>query len=402
MAFEFKFPDVGEGIHEGKIISFLVKEGDFVKLDQPLIKIETDKAVVDLPSPREGKIVKIHFKDGDIITVGQTLFTIEVSGEDKKAEPAVIVKTEEARIFPMQKTKGEAENKSLATPRIRALARKLGVDISTISGTGPHERITDDDIEKASKKKQEGFSSKAVSPTVEQAEMEERIKITMLRKRIVENMTKSNQIIPHVTHVDEADVSNLWERYSYLKESLSKQNINLTILPFFIKAICLTLKEHPLLNSSFDEENGEIILKHYYNIGIAVDTPDGLIVPVLKYAERKNIVQIAEEISDLSKKARERTISLEEIRNGTFTITNLGTFGGLFATPIILHPQAAILGMNAINERAVVRDGKIVIRKMINIGVSFDHRIIDGAEAARFMKALILLIENPDLIFVRL
>ncbi|HPR64112.1 MAG TPA: dihydrolipoamide acetyltransferase family protein [Thermoanaerobaculia bacterium] len=445
MAFEFKFPDVGEGIHEGKILEWLIQEGNKVEEDQNIMKVETDKAVVDLPSPVSGTVLKIHASAGDIIHVGDVILTVGEPGEtvkestapskspepskpETRPEPSSEKLEDKKASSPPLQTKPQfhsspsADFRPLATPHTRALARKLGVDLSRIQGSGKGGRITDEDVEQAAARPHlmaplpastgEGASqtrTQSDSPrfsgttsSTEEGEVE-RVPLSHLRKVIASAMTVSRHTSAHVTHVDEADVTSLLEIYGDIKARQEELGgVRMTLMPFFIKAAVAALRKHPLLNASFDEEAGEIVLKKYFNIGMAVDTPEGLIVPVVKNAESKNLLQLAEEVQSLALRARERRLSLNEIQGGTFTLTNIGPIGGLFATPIIHQPELAIVGLHTIQERPVVRKGEIVIRKMMHTSVSFDHRIIDGAEAARFMTDFVSLLSHPGMLMVRL
>jgi pyruvate dehydrogenase E2 component (dihydrolipoamide acetyltransferase) len=424
MAFEFKFPDVGEGIHEGKIVQWLVKTGDAVKVDQPLVKVETDKAVVELPSPRAGTVLEIRAAQGAVIHVGNIIVVIGEAGE-KSAMPlpaaAKAAPTDGIVSAPQAISAGVPAGKALrplATPHTRTLARKLGVDLAALAGSGKNGRITDEDVERAAStaSRQTGMSAPPQSPTPEAqapspaGEMAitdsgpvERLPVTHLRKVIADNMALSKHTAAHVTHVDETDVTDLLALYKKAKAEVETGGgTKLTLLPFFLKAIVAALKGHPLLNASYDEAKGEIVLKRYYNIGIAVDAPDGLMVPVLRDVDKKGIVEMAAELQDLSQRARERRLTLDELRHGSFTVTNIGPIGGLFATPIIRQPELAIVGLHTIQERPAVVDGAVVPRMKMYLSISFDHRIIDGAEAARFMTDLVKLISNPALLLARL
>ncbi len=412
MAFEFKFPDVGEGIHEGEIVKWLVKEGDSVKEDQPLLEVQTDKAIVQIPSPKTGTILKINFKTGNTVKVGEVLIVIGVKGEQNSKTKgfAVVGKLEEAKdeeALPKQTFRKFEQNKNtgkvLATPKVRALAKRLGVDINLIKGTGKNGIIFDDDIINFSKKP---LSEKVLPKTDKQGikitkkydfyGYVDRVPLKGLRKIIAENMVKSITKAVHVTHMDFADVTYLTGIREREKIKLQKNGIKLTYLPFIIKAAISALKEHPYLNSTLDEENQEIILKKYYNIGIAVDTEDGLIVPVIKRAETKEISELAKDISNLSNLAKERKIDLSDLKGGTFTITNIGSIGGTYATPIINYPESAILALGRIQDNALVINNKIQIRKILPFSLSFDHRILDGAEAAKFANKVKSLLEDPD------
>ncbi|MDX2435420.1 MAG: dihydrolipoamide acetyltransferase family protein [Acidobacteriota bacterium] len=414
MAFVFNFPDVGEGIHEGQVVEWLVSEGEVVAVDQPLLKVETDKAVVELPSPRAGTILKLHADADAAIFVGDPLVTIGEAGEDAGVEPAGDAEpAPEAPSAPPVEAEAPAPavaaRRPLATPRTRALARKLGVDLASVQGTGSGGRITDEDVQQA---KDGGGSAPArtaaaappagVSASTVDGEVE-RVPITHLRKVIANAMRYSKQHSAHVTHVDEADVTDLMDHYRRAKPVIEERTgVKFTVLPFFIKALVATLKKYPIFNASVDEEQQEILFKKYYNIGIAVDTPEGLIVPVIRDADRKDMVDIAAEVADKAQRARERQLTLDELKGGTCTITNIGPLGGVFATPIINQPELAIIGLHAIKERPEVVDGEIAIRKMMYLSISFDHRYVDGAEAARFMSDLVRLVSQPMLLMARL
>ncbi len=421
MAFVFNFPDVGEGIHEGTVVEWLVAEGDVVAEDQPLLKVETDKAVVELPSPSGGTVIKIHFSVGDLIHVGDALIVIGEAGEsvpDSSADTTGSLKVSQSASAPVVEDAGQPVTsvalglrRPIATPKTRALARSLGVDLSQVTGTGAGGRISDQDVESASR----GEVS-AAAPAAVQVEVDvpsnvtitadgpvERIALTHLRKVIAGAMRSSKQISAHVTHVEEADATALMAAYRDLKPQIEAEHgIKFSVLPFFIKALVECLKDFPIFNASVDEEAGEVVLKKYYNIGIAVDTPQGLIVPVIKDADSKDMVQLAREVADLAGRARERRLGLGELRGGSCTITNIGPLGGVFATPIINQPELAILGLHKIEQRPVVREGQIVIRDMMYLSISFDHRWIDGAQGARFMTAFSRLISNPNLLMARL
>ena len=525
MALDFKFPDVGEGIHEGRLVEWLVAEGDPVTVDQPFVKVETDKAVVDLPAPVAGTMLKHHFPAGEIIRVGQVLASfggsselrVESSEPGQEAVQSSKYKVQSGELGALQpetrdskletpKAAGspqplatnpssefgvrspESGQKAVpgskfqvpggepgahklespapqletrnskpetaapaarppATPHTRALARKLGVDLAQVSATGPRGRITDEDVEKAAVSFQpsavsrssefgvrssetgqkpvpsskfqvpsgepgapqpETRNSKLETPlrpipsyasSSDEAEAVERVPISYLRKRIAEHMTASKTTSAHVTHVDEADVTELFAMYKQAKEEVrSAYGLNLTILPFFMKAIVAALREHPLFNASYDADKGELLMKKFYHIGIAVDTPEGLIVPVVKHVEHKNMLTLASELQTLGDKARSRALSLDELKGATITITNIGPIGGLFATPIINQPNLAIIALGVVKDRPVVHEGAIAIRKMIYFSVSFDHRIIDGAAAARFVNALVGIVSRPGLL----
>ncbi len=421
MAFVFNFPDVGEGIHEGTVVEWLVAEGDTVTEDQPLLKVETDKAVVELPSPKGGTILKIHFAAGDLIHVGDALVAIgeagesvPESGEGQTVQPLASESVTAPAVHDSSRsaTAGAVgHRRPLATPKTRALARQLNVELSRVVGSGSGGRITDEDVERASRGEVASVPSPAPSVladvpanvTITADGPVERVALTHLRKIIAGAMRSSKQISAHVTHVEEADATALMAAYRDLKPQIeAKHGVKFSVLPFFVKALVETLKDFPIFNASVDEEAGELVLKKYYNIGIAVDTPQGLIVPVIKDADSKDMIQLAREVADLAGRARERKLGLEEMRGGSCTITNIGPLGGVFATPIINQPELAILGLHKIEQRPVVREGQIVIRDMMYLSISFDHRWIDGAQGARFMTAFARLISNPNLLLARL
>ena len=413
MAFVFNFPDVGEGIHEGRVVEWLVAEGDTVAEDQAMLKVETDKAVVELPSPHTGTVLRLHVAADAAIFVGDALVTIGSPDEElpeDKASPAE-ASTSSASV-PVQVDVGApagpavAARRPLATPRTRALARKLAVDLSQIVGSGSGGRITDEDVQRAA----DGGGVAPTAPTVPAgivaatADGEvERVPISHLRKMIANAMRASKHNAAHVTHVDEADVTDLVAHYRRAKPVIEERTgVRFTLLPLFIKALVSTLEKYPIFNASVDEEKQEILFKKYYNIGVAVDTPEGLIVPVIRDADRKDLMELAAEVADKAERARSRELTLDEIRGGSCTLTNIGPLGGVFATPIINQPELAIVGLHAIKERPEVVNGEIAIRKMMYLSISFDHRYIDGAEAARFMSDMVRLVSEPMVLMARL
>jgi len=413
MAFVFSFPDVGEGIHEGRVVEWLVAEGDTVTEDQPLLKVETDKAVVELPSPHSGTVLKLHAAADAPIFVGDALISIGEAGEEPPAdaEPEAREAAAVTEAAPAAAPEPSAPaRRPLATPRTRVLARKLGIDLERVQGSGSGGRITDQDVERAAQGGAQAPTATAAStappPTVVEATVEgevERVPLTHLRKVIANAMHASVHTSAHVTHVDEADVTDLMAHYRRAKAVIEERSgVRFTLLPFFIKAMVAALKMHPAFNASVDEERQEMVLKKYYNIGIAVDTPQGLIVPVIRDADRKDMVELAAEVADKAERARERQLSLDELKGGSCTITNIGPLGGVFATPIINQPELAIVGLHAIKERPEVVDGEIKIRKMMYLSVSFDHRYIDGAQGARFMSDMVRLISEPMQLMARL
>jgi pyruvate dehydrogenase E2 component (dihydrolipoamide acetyltransferase) len=411
MAFEFRLPDIGEGVAEGEVVKWLVKEGADVKENQPLVEIMTDKVNVEIPSPRKGTILKLMAKEGGTIKVGEVLLVIGEKGEQGSPPTAVPPTTTTAKSPTVVPAKAaptpspapvavtsKKPREILATPATRKLARDMGVDLATVQGTGPGGRITDEDVRLF---KDVGRSAAAAAITVTGPRgVEERVPIRGIRRKVAEHMVKSRDSTAQVTHVDEVDMTEVAHLREKAKASAEKQGIKLTYLPFIIKALVLALKKYPYLNASLDDEKQEIVLKKYYNIGIATDTEQGLVVPVVRAAEHKSITQLAEEISRLSERTRAGQLTLDEIQGSTFTVTNVGGIGGVFATPIINYPEVAILGVHKITKRPVVKDNQIVIRDMTYLSVSFDHRVLDGAMAAQFMNAIKQYLEDPKLLLL--
>lgn len=388
MPFDFVLPDLGEGITEGEVRKWLVKEGDAIEEHQTILEIETDKAIVEVPSPKKGMVLKINKDIGDMAKVGEILMSIAEVGEIVEEKPKPEERPKSVSVVGVLP---EEEEEVLATPAVRALAKELGVKIETIKGSGPGGSITKEDVIEASEK---------AKKTEDQYGVIERIPIRGLRRTIAKNLIASQKTTAFVTGMDEADITELWNLREREKKALLDKGIHLTFLPFFIKAVHHALAEHPLLNASVDEEKEEIIIKKYYNMGIAVDTPDGLMVLVIKDVDKKTILELAKEIQDLSQKARDRKIKLEEMKGSTFTITNYGHFGGTFATPIINYPDVAILGAGKISEKPWVKDGQIVIRKILPLSLTFDHRVTDGVDSAKFLSKVIQYLEDPALLFI--
>jgi pyruvate dehydrogenase E2 component (dihydrolipoamide acetyltransferase) len=385
MPYEFLLPDLGEGITEGEVRKWLVKEGESVKEHQTVLEVETDKAVVEVPSPRKGRVLEIKKGEGEIVKVGEVLMTIAGEGETEKVLPE-----ERPRSVSVVGVLPEGEE-VLATPAVRALAKERGVKLEGLRGSGPGGSITGDDVMKASG--QFRMAEEQYGPV-------ERVPLRGLRRTIAKNLILSQKTTAFVTGMDEADITELWDLREREKGLLLEKGIHLTFMPFFIKAVCHALSEHPLLNASVDEEMEEVVIRKYYHIGVAVDTPEGLMVPVIKDVMRKTIIELAAEIQEISRKARERKIRLDEMKGSTFTITNYGHSGGTFATPIINYPEAAILGTGKITDKPWVKEGKIVIRKILPLSFTFDHRVTDGVDAATFLTKVTRYIEDPALLFI--
>ncbi|MFB5189327.1 dihydrolipoamide acetyltransferase family protein [Alicyclobacillus fastidiosus] len=440
--FEYKLADIGEGMHEGEIVRWLVKEGDDVLVDDPIVEVQTDKVTAELPAPVTGKIHHILAKEGAMVPVGSTLVIIadaqarpapqlpagpsEAMLHDDSAQPDLPVAPKPDGVVAERFTSGDRGHtaplakRALATPHIRYLARQMNIDIEQVEGTGRGGRVTEEDLRRfrddllemssgsvTDEKVGEALTKtpeRAASPdaTAHQNGRVERVALKGIRKRIADHMVKSVSTIPHVTSVDELEMDSLHGLRERLKTVAQARGVKLTFLPFFVKAIVIALREFPIMNASLDDETGDILLKHYYHIGIATDTDDGLIVPVIKDADQLTVFQLAQEIASLAMAARTGKLRLDQVTGGTFTISNVGSIGGLYATPIINHPEAAILGIHKMEPRSVVRDGVSVIRTMMNISLSFDHRLIDGATAVRFTNRIRSLLEDPDQLFLEM
>ena len=397
---EFKFPDVGEGIHEGKIVKWYVKEGEPVKVDQKIVDVETDKAVVELPSPAAGRIGKINFHEGTEVKVGEILVTIDdglgPAHEPVKPAPAP---APEKKLVPPAAAPISQSGPALAAPSTRRLAREMGLDIASIAGTGPGGRVVDEDVKKAAKGPQPAAAeTKAMPPQILASDA--RIPLSGMRKTIAERMAYSKMHIPHACGMDLVDVTELVALHDREKPAMQSRGVKLTYLPFIIKACTIALRKYPSFNAHFDNERNELIAKKDINIGIAVDTPDGLMVVVIKEADKKPIAEIAAEIEKLAADARARKARLEDIRGSTFTITNVGSIGGMFSTPIINPPEVAIMGIHRIKDMAWVVDNQIRIRKIMGVSVCFDHRVVDGAIATEFSNLIKQHLEDPALLLM--
>jgi pyruvate dehydrogenase E2 component (dihydrolipoamide acetyltransferase) len=388
---EFHLPDVGEGISEAEIVRWLIAEGSTVTEDQDIVEIETDKAIVALPSPHAGKIIKLHRKQGDLTKVGEILVTIETDEAGQPEPPAP--QTDRGTVVG---SLGDDEMIELpapvkAMPAVRALAKKLGVDLTKIRGTGGEGKITREDVERAVQNLplETVYDADASGPI-------ERVPLRGLRRTIAKRMHAARQRVSDVTIWEDADIADLDRIRSKEKEIAAQEGIKLTYLPYVIQATLDALKAHPYLNATLDDEGEEILLKKFYNVGIAVDTADGLIVFAIKRADQKSLLDLAQEISTLAEKARTRRLDLSELRGSTFTITNYGVIGATYGTPIINYPEVGILGIGRIQDRPVVDDGGIAIHKIMPLSLVFDHRVVDGVEAARFLNVIIERLENPQ------
>lgn len=401
---EFKLPDIGEGVAEGEIVTWLVKAGDPIKEDQPFVEVMTDKATVQLPSPVAGTVKELRFKEGAVVKVGAVIAVFDAAGTAKaapapKAEPAkAAASVPAARITTAPAAPAPTSDKVLAAPATRRRAREAGIDLAQVRGTGPHGRVTNADLEAALGGNGGRVQAPAHRPTptpLPTGPREERIPLKGLRRRIAEQMRKSKDTAAHFTYVEECDMTEIVELREAAKEQAQTRGAKLTYLPFIIKALIPALREFPYVNSALDDASGEIVLKRYYHIGIAVDTKDGLMVVNVRDADRLSLWELAKEIERLAAAARAGKATREELTGSTFTITSTGNVGGLLATPIINHPEVAILGVHQIKAKPAVHDGHISVRKIANFSMSFDHRVVDGAMGANFLKRVLDTLEDP-------
>jgi pyruvate dehydrogenase E2 component (dihydrolipoamide acetyltransferase) len=416
MAFEFKLPDIGEGVHEGEIVRWLVEPGQPVEEDQALVEVMTDKVTAEIPSPVSGTLIERRGGAGDVVRVGSVIAVLDETGVDMGATGG----TGESRDVGASKEDAEQEGRAagpttaqavregaappdrvLAAPATRRLAREMGVDLSVLTGSGPRGRVTPADVRAGVREFQP-----ASLPAVPVAGIngfrtlgERREPFTPLRRKIAERLVKSKQTAPHFAYVEEVDVTRLVALKDELLPDAEAMGLKLTYLPFIIKAVVAGLRKHPILNAQLDEERQEIVYRNDCHIGVAVSIDQGLVVPVIRHAGQKSLSTLAREIAELADKARHGKLSPEEMQGGTFTVSNIGSIGGLFGIPIINYPEVAILGVNKVEKRPVVRtiDGedRVVIRDMLNLSISGDHRVVDGVETALFIREVAARLENP-------
>ncbi|MBZ4400942.1 dihydrolipoamide acetyltransferase family protein [Myxococcus sp. AS-1-15] len=411
--FEFKLPDLGEGVMEGELVKWHVKAGDVVKEDQVLAEVMTDKATVTVPSPKAGRVIQTHGKEGDIAKVHHPLVTMEIEGAapvQAAGHGAPAPAASAAAPAPAAAAASTQATKVLATPVTRRMAREHGLDLTTISGSGPQGRVTKADVvaalEGGGEQKNVVAAAPAqarpAAPSVSTGRSDERVPLRGLRKKIAEKMVRSKFTMPHFAFVEEVDATELVALRARLNAQLAAvgDNTKINYLPFIIKATIAALKRFPHLNANFDEAAQELVVRGEYNIGMAVATPDGLTVAVVKDADRLTLAELARETSRLGVAARERKLKMEELTGGTFTITSLGQTGGLFATPIINHPEVGIMGVHKLKKRPAVVKDQVVVRDMMNLSLSCDHRVIDGSVAADFVYEVIKYLEKPDMLFL--
>lgn len=429
MAYEFRLPDIGEGLHEAEVLQWFVKVGDTITADQPVVEVQTDKAAVEITSPVAGRVVELAGDVGSVVKVGDVLIAVDTEGAGSVAGPvpenSLPSRPSGAAPQPALTPASSGQGKRvLAAPAVRKLARDLGVDLTQVVASDPRGHITRADVERQASAKlvtqpvasaeqaehdTDGTNSSAVlgvaklsAPQAEEVgAVEERHPIRGLRKRIYENMARSMYTAPQATGMDDLDVSRLVEVRNRLLPFAQAQAIKLTYLPFIIKAVTYVLQEQPLFNASVDDEKMELVYKKHVHIGIATATPEGLLVPVIRHANRKSVFQIASELEDLTRRARDRKLALSELSGSTFTISSTGATGGWYATPILNYPEVAILGVHSIAKKPVVlEDDSIVVRQMMGFSLSFDHRVIDGEPVGGFMHRFKQLLENPELMMV--
>lgn len=410
MTREFRLPDLGEGTSEGEVLKVLVAAGDTVAEDQPLLEIETDKAAVEVPSPYAGQIARIHVHEGQRVAVG----TVLVSFVDSEGvEPAPATAAAPSAVAPAV-TEPKAVPHVLATPATRRRARELGIELESVIGSGPEGRVTTADVESAVRAAAPSPAAPAeeaaalgfapLAATVEIPPLPdfakwgpvERVPLRGVRRRIAEHMSLAYALIPHVSHFDRADITDLETFRKHHQAEGRAHDAQLTLTTFVVKAVVAALKRYPQFNASLDPAAGAIVLKHYYHLGVAVDTTRGLIVPVIRDVDRKSVWELATELSHLAARTRDGSVAAEELRGGTFTVTNIGSLGGTGMVPIINYPEVAILGLARARQEPVVHDGEITARLMLPLSLTFDHRIADGADAARFMAAIVRDLEDPD------
>lgn len=435
--FVFELPEIGEGVVEGEVVRWLVAVGDRIAVDQPICEIMTDKATVEISSPKAGRVARLHGRPGDVVKVHSPLVEIDLGAgaeapkveapkaeapkaEAPKAEaPKAPAPTAEApKVAPrapveaapraealpapvLAKMPPPPGYKALASPAVRHAAREAGLDVDQVLGTGKGGRVTRADLEAATVPAEAIKAPPALSapaPVVG----DERIRIIGLRRKIAEKMVQAYRTAPHFTYVDEVDATELVALREKLKGAAEAQGVKLSFLPFIMKALCRVFRDFPTVNAVMDEEEFTLVVRREINIGIATDSPQGLYVPVVKNVDQKSILELGAELQDLSRRTREGKVRMDELQGGSFTITSVGNIGGRFATPILNHPEVAILGVNQIHDRPMAVDGQVVIRKMFYLSPSFDHRVIDGAVGARFVSALKALLESPEQLMLEL
>jgi pyruvate/2-oxoglutarate dehydrogenase complex dihydrolipoamide acyltransferase (E2) component len=410
MNIDFKLPELGENIHAGDVVNVLVKEGDHIAANDGVIELETDKAVVEIPCPHGGRVAKLHVRKGETIKVGQTILTVETEAKEGAEPPAPPEKPPLAAAppaveAPQPPTPPAKPQAAAAGPAARRLARELGVDLATVRGSGRQGRITPEDVEAAAKRPlavEEPQTAGAAQPQAAWGGVR-REPVSRIRRTIAEQMVRSATTIPHVTNFDDADVTDLEHIRQSVPPGALGPDVKLTLLALVMKAVAGCLGRHPVLNASFDETGDQIVYKDYVNLGIAVDTPRGLVVPSVRNAERLTVAELARALAAIAQRARGGQFGVEDLRGGTFTISNMGAVGGTHSTPIINHPEVAILLLGRARWLPMVRGeghDRIEPRLKLPLSLSYDHRLVDGAVAARFLNDLIHTLENPGALLV--
>ncbi|HSN90015.1 MAG TPA: dihydrolipoamide acetyltransferase family protein [Anaeromyxobacteraceae bacterium] len=417
MAYQLELPDIGEGVVEAEVQKWFVAPGDAVEEDQPLVEVMTDKATVVIPSPRRGRIVRLFWKEGEIAKVHAPLVEIELDGAAavRSASAPAAGEAGGARSAPARDAAPAGETaggplgapvRALAAPAVRALAREMGVDLQAVRGTGPGGRVTRDDLA-AFRKGGNG----AVAPQTPAAPaaarpsdppVEERIPLRGVRRKIAENMARSKRTAAHFTFVEQADVTELIVVKERMAAAAREEGVKVTFLPFVLKAAVAALRRFPRLAASLDEERQEIVVKRRYDLGIAASTEQGLVVPVVRGVDRLSLLDLAREVERLAQDAKAGRLRPEDVGGSTFTVTSLGALGGLFATPVLNHPEVGILGIHRIRPTPVARDGQVVVRDVMHVSLTSDHRVVDGHEAAAFTYEVIRALEDPSLLFLRM
>jgi pyruvate dehydrogenase E2 component (dihydrolipoamide acetyltransferase) len=403
MAYQFLLPDIGEGVVEAEILKWFVKPGDAVVEDQPLAEVMTDKATVTIPSPKRGRVTRLLWKEGDVAKVHHALVELELEGSGQEVAPVVALPVAFADVraavaaeatVPVERATPRADGRALAAPAVRALARQLGVDIQRVRATGPSGRVTKEDVRLMA-----GGNGPATTPLAAPGTVEI-VPVRGLRRRIAEKMALSKRTAAHFTFVEQVDATELVAAKDRMARGAAAEGVKLTFLPFVLKAAVAALRKFPQLNASFDEERGEIHRKRWYDLGIAAATDQGLTVPVVRRADQRSIVDLAREIARLGADSRAGRLRPEDVGSSTFTVTSLGALGGMFATPVINFPEVAILGVHRIRPTPVARDGQVVIRDVMYVSLTSDHRVVDGTEAAAFTYEVIRHLEDPALLFL--
>jgi pyruvate dehydrogenase E2 component (dihydrolipoamide acetyltransferase) len=437
MPFQLELPDIGEGVVEAEVQRWFVAPGDVVEEDQPLVEVMTDKATVVIPSPRPGRVVRLFWKVGDVAKVHAPLVELE-TGAGEQVGVRGLAPSEDA-----------APRKALATPAVRAMAREMGIAIDAVAGTGPGGRVTKEDLARVGGGKTNGHAARVppLTPTLSPAERgrggagplapptptppptspststststatptspapapaapapgaDERVPLRGLRRRMAENMARSKRTAAHFTFVEQCDATELVRSKERIAEAARAEGVKVTFLPFVLKAAVAALRKHPRLNATMDEEQGELVLHGRYDLGVASATDGGLVVPVVRGVDRLSLVDLARELERLSAATKAGQVRPQDLGRSTFTVTSLGALGGLFATPVLNHPEVAILGIHRIRPTPVARDGEVVVRDVMHVSVTCDHRVVDGHEAAAFAYEVIRLLEAPELLFMRM